>query len=30
LQTPIDRANLVHLYEEMERLVEAVWMMRGE
>lgn len=26
---PLERANLVYLYEEMERLVEAVWVMRG-
>jgi hypothetical protein len=30
LEEPLQQANLVHLYEEMERVLEAVWVMREE
>jgi hypothetical protein len=30
LKDPLERANLVYLYEEMERVLEAVWVMSGE
>jgi hypothetical protein len=30
LEAPLERANLIYLYEKLERLVEAVWVMERE